>query len=907
MEASWRTVRVFISSTFKDMQAERDHLVRFVFPKLREELLSRYIHLVDVDLRWGITSEQDSLQVCKEIIDECWPRFICMLGGRYGWTPPGHEESITSAEVRYGVLNRLDKSTYAFFYFRDPAATASMVEAQPGEFREPHGSMNEQKLGELKSEIIKAGLNPYVYPATWDQEAGRLSGLEAFGNEVYADLMKSIDEEIGKQLPDKLDEYAEENAAMERFVEERINRYVLGSREGVLNELLAHAGTTSGNGFICLTGPPGSGKSALLSYLYSCLSSRTSGVQSSLIIPHFVGASPGSTNIRNTIRRLCHELKARCSDISAEIPDDSIGLWDAFKFFLKQAAVQNRVIILLDAVNQFDTKSLSELMHCLPRELPPNVRIILSTLNGLVLDELRRHGHSPRMVALDPITEADGEAITMQFTRRYHKHLETEQIQLLLGRNEDGTPNKYDADKPLYLVTVLEELRTLGTHEEITDRIKSLPPGTQGLFLWIFSRLENDDIFRDAKGRMIGKELIPRFISLLALSRFGLSQSELFELFEASDPQRNVAALMYLLRPYLMQRGALINFYHSQILQAVEAMYYPKKPERRKYHEILADYFGSHRNLTNRKVSEWPYQLARSGKWDQLRDAITSPRLCTELSGSKINELWNYASKLPEFKGKLYDIMEKCPDRWVEELGESADYELALNELAFQLSECQEKSAALNIFSRVHKLAQDLYKDDIRTAIRAHNYAACLAMEEHKYKETVDIFRDIIPRFQKEFGKYDERTINARVSLGIAKYKSGDIQNGIDELLSCKADSIQYLGNENVSTAYAIRAVGDAYGFVGDFEGAANNNQDAADILERVFGTDHPHVSATKDNAIKWSRVVELQLQAKNFEADPPQASSRCRKVVELQLHKGSDGSHRLEAALECYKEMVLI
>lgn len=54
MSASWKTVRVFISSTFKDMQAERDHLVRFVFPKLREELLPHRIHFVDVDLRWGL-------------------------------------------------------------------------------------------------------------------------------------------------------------------------------------------------------------------------------------------------------------------------------------------------------------------------------------------------------------------------------------------------------------------------------------------------------------------------------------------------------------------------------------------------------------------------------------------------------------------------------------------------------------------------------------------------------------------------------------------------------------------------------------------------------------------------------------------------------------------------------------
>jgi len=30
MSATWKNVRVFISSTFRDMQAERDHLVRFV-------------------------------------------------------------------------------------------------------------------------------------------------------------------------------------------------------------------------------------------------------------------------------------------------------------------------------------------------------------------------------------------------------------------------------------------------------------------------------------------------------------------------------------------------------------------------------------------------------------------------------------------------------------------------------------------------------------------------------------------------------------------------------------------------------------------------------------------------------------------------------------------------------------
>ncbi|MBT4864805.1 MAG: DUF4062 domain-containing protein, partial [Planctomycetaceae bacterium] len=36
MASVWKTVRVFISSTFRDMHAERDHLVKVVFPRVRQ-------------------------------------------------------------------------------------------------------------------------------------------------------------------------------------------------------------------------------------------------------------------------------------------------------------------------------------------------------------------------------------------------------------------------------------------------------------------------------------------------------------------------------------------------------------------------------------------------------------------------------------------------------------------------------------------------------------------------------------------------------------------------------------------------------------------------------------------------------------------------------------------------------
>ncbi|MFQ5866125.1 MAG: DUF4062 domain-containing protein, partial [bacterium] len=57
MPQAWTTVRIFISSTFRDMHAERDHLVRTVFPELKEKCRKQRVRLIDVDLRWGVTEE----------------------------------------------------------------------------------------------------------------------------------------------------------------------------------------------------------------------------------------------------------------------------------------------------------------------------------------------------------------------------------------------------------------------------------------------------------------------------------------------------------------------------------------------------------------------------------------------------------------------------------------------------------------------------------------------------------------------------------------------------------------------------------------------------------------------------------------------------------------------------------
>jgi hypothetical protein len=73
LRASSRTARIFLSSTFRDFGDERDLLVRKVFPARRSRLKDRFVELVDVDLSWGIMSEQaergEALPICLAAID----------------------------------------------------------------------------------------------------------------------------------------------------------------------------------------------------------------------------------------------------------------------------------------------------------------------------------------------------------------------------------------------------------------------------------------------------------------------------------------------------------------------------------------------------------------------------------------------------------------------------------------------------------------------------------------------------------------------------------------------------------------------------------------------------------------------------------------------------------------------
>ena len=266
-----RQIRVFVSSTFRDMHEERNYLVKHIFPKLRKLCEERGVTWGEVDLRWGINDEQKAegkvLPICLEEIKRCKPYFIGLLGERYGWVPDNIPQelvdreswlmehlgksgkSVTELEILHGVLNNPEMAKHAFFYFRDPAYIQDKQKGFTAEDAEgAEGAEKTEKLKELKERIRKSGFPVHEnYP-----------NPKALGELVLKDLSAVIERLYPKgSEPEPLDREAMEHDA---FAQSRAKVYI--GRKEYFDRLDEHV---HGDGPpLVILGESGSGKSALL-------------------------------------------------------------------------------------------------------------------------------------------------------------------------------------------------------------------------------------------------------------------------------------------------------------------------------------------------------------------------------------------------------------------------------------------------------------------------------------------------------------------------------------------------------------------------------------------------------------------------------------------------------------------
>ena len=602
-----RAIRVFVSSTFRDMQAERDELVKRVFPLLRRRCQERGVAWSEVDLRWGVTDEQAAegavLPICLAEIERTRPYFIGLLGQRYGWVPdaidPGLaarlgwltedlHRSVTELEILHGVLNDPDAEGHAYFYLRDPAWVAALPADQRVPYVEPDAE-GAARLEALRERVRGSGFPVADY-----------GDPQALGERVLADLEALIDRVFpASQVPDAAARAASVHEAFGRA------RFALHVPRPALSAALEAAGSP-----LLATGESGCGASSLVTTWASDWAAAHPGAT---VVVHHCDADAAASDFRLLAARLIDAFGgdyAEASERLAEAPPAAVA--SAVGQALRTAS--GPALVVLDGVDQLAEGN--------PGDRAPDLRWLPSDLGSLparfVLTgagERARAAFAHRgwpVLEVPPLTTDERRSIATVVLAAGAKRLDEQNLAALVAAPVTGNPR--------FLLTVLDELRQHGDHFTLRTRIDALvaAPSTAALLSMVLDRYE-DDFERDRPG------LVADAMRAIWAARYGLAEAELLDLLTSGIdalPQRVWAPLHLAAEHHLVSRGGLLGFAHADVRVAVESRYLATPEWKAAAHQGLARYFAS-QPVGPRVADELGWQWAEAGDSSGLRATLS--------------------------------------------------------------------------------------------------------------------------------------------------------------------------------------------------------------------------------------------------------------------------------------------
>jgi len=832
-----REVRVFISSSFRDMHGEREVLVKHVFPRLRQKCHARGVELTEIDLRWGLTDEQtknmtDVVRVCLEEIDLCKgnpPFFLSLLGEQYGtvvetaqfevlhrhkpdfeWLKNSPAASVTELEIIHAIFSRLEQGSVTFeelakttlFYMRNPAYIDKVPASELENFINPAFT---HKQTELKNRISDKGL-----PVTDYDEP------EDLKNRVLRQLWHAINLRFPiSQKPTPLEQ---ETLNHEAFADSRTKIYI--KRPADFQRLDEHAENEAAP--LVVLGDSGSGKSALLAnWVLDYLESHPED----LVIYYFIGSSADTTNYVKMLRYVMARLKAHYH-INEELPTEQKQLVEKFTLWL--AYTQGRTILILDGLNQL-TGNADKLVW-LPKFIPSKVRLFLSTLEGDTLEALQKRGW--QSLTITPLSATERKTLLTKYLRHYHKGLNEQRVERIIAAPQ--------TDNPLYLRVLLEELRIFSSHEKLDTEIDYYlaAPTVIDLYGKVLKRLEND--YEQER-----PELVKDAFSLLWASRRGLTQYELLEILKI--PQAIWTPLFLAVQDALVNCEGKLNFFHEYLRQAVKRRYLSGVEKQQKWHLRLADFFDK-QEIDERVADELPWHLKLAGENERLQNCISQIPMFLQFEEDKQYELWGYWLGL-KAGDTMVGAYEGNLDRYEETIKHTERHlGYVLNSLGLFFQKASYFDAAIPLLHRALTIREKVLGKEHPSTATSLNNLAVLYNNKGDYDEAEPLYRRALSIYEKVLCMEHPDTATSLNNLALLLDSKGDYDEA--EPLYRRALSIyeKVLGKEHPYTVTSLNNLATLLDSKGDFNSAEPLYRCALSIYEKILGKEHPDTRLTRKN-----------------------------------------------------------
>lgn len=541
----WRSVRVFISSTFRDMHSERDLLIGQVMPQLRQRAACHFLSLEEVDLRWGITEEEAKkdrqLSLClSEVVRS--QIFIGILGERYGHVPKAYSlpllpeyqwmqtypvgRSITELEAMQFLQScKTSKSGHpnALFYFRNPEAIRSVPNHWLSDFASESQEAEKHML-DLKNRVAKhpAAMN-YLYSCQWGGENdGKpyMAGLEDFGTRVLNDVWQVIERDYLKE-GSNLSEDDEDQLTQEGFQEWHERNSFARSKQvmQVCAQILEkrRAAPTTGRLFL-VVGEPSQGKTVFMADLVKELRL----VSSSSVLYHFTGATHRSKDAETMLKSFCKQLNKRLQREIKSLDSyrDALAEFQALLLLVSRSLKRNNTLtLLIDGADVLCGCAGELTSDWIPDIFPQRVNIVLSVTEGSSLCGTLSKRKGITVIPLGRLEPSERAELVRGKLAVYGKKLEesafNNQMRLLMIKK--GTRD------PLYLTLACEELRANAIFEKLSEDLQKLPATLPQLLQKRLSCLEEEH----------GLDNVTVALTAICISRKGLLERDLLRILSS--------------------------------------------------------------------------------------------------------------------------------------------------------------------------------------------------------------------------------------------------------------------------------------------------------------------------------------------------------------------------------------
>lgn len=746
-------LRIFISSTFHDLQAEREYLVKKVFPEIRQLCRKHGVEFTEIDLRWGLTEEEAAhgkiIRTCLEEIDRCRPYFIGIIANRYGWSPQFHdiqkdselinhypwiedaitdERSIIDIEFQYGGLQYPSEATGAYFYIKADDAPHTYTPTQS----------EKKKVDRIKEQVRASTLPVKTF-----------SSPDELGQFVREDLIRQIQLRWGSS--DEQTPLETERAAHQAFAITRRKAYIINP--AYLNRFTDFIEKESDGKPLVIFGDSGIGKSSLVAYLAHTYARRN---KDAFTIEHYVGATTDAADHISVIRHIISEIRERFAP-DDELPSTSDLIVSEFQTWLSK--IPTKAVIFIDAVNQLE--GIATNMAWLPSYIPTNIRLIISTTNEDPLKHLREAGCAE--LEIQPLSSQEREAIIVRFLGEYHKALSPSQCRLIAANERSASP--------LFLRTILEELRLFNVFDDIDTAISEYLEANdlEDLFQIVLARMERDH------GHVLVKELL----SLIWIARRGLSETELLDLFnqmvKSKDDQLTrlefsqfISALDY----HLIRKDGLLNFFHQYLRSAVEDRYFKKQMHKSSLHRRLGAYFRS-QPISNRRTDEEPFHWQRGEAWEEFNECLTNiPMLETMLGEDRIYELIGYWLVLREHFDDVAEYR-KAIHKFEKETTDERRIAEVYAKLGKAFFVAGTYKPAEHFLRRATELRESLFGTEHTEVAESYNELGKLLIATGDYDEAETLCRKANEIYLKEYGEMNAKTAESIVNLATLLYSRG--------------------------------------------------------------------------------------------------------------------------------------